>query len=53
MENARVDTLCLEIDFHETLTFVAKLEAIRLLLAFGCYIKFQIILNKCEKYFLK
>ena len=35
------------IDFDETYAPVARLEAIRLLLAFACYMNFKIVSNGC------
>ena len=41
------------IDFDETFALVAKLESIRMLLAFACHKIFHFISNGCQKCFLK
>ena len=38
-----------DIDYEETFALVARLEAIRLLLTFACYMDFKIIPNRCQK----
>ena len=41
------------IDYEETFAPVARLEPIRMLLAFACHKKFHFISNGCEKCFFK